>query len=93
MPFNSPGQSQRCKSLFWGPRAFSLVLLSLTFHSHGDSPGLGAVHVGGQAAVGACILSRHAQPLRLGYALSGAAHLREGATTGGASQGGSLGPF
>lgn len=65
----------------------------LTFHAHGDDPGVRAVCVGGQAAVSARILSGHPQPLRPGRAFPGAAHLRGGATPGGAGQRSSLRAF
>ena len=65
----------------------------LTFHAHGDDPGISAVRVGGQAVVDACILSGHAQPLWPGRALPGATHLWGGATPGGAGQRSSLGAF
>lgn len=65
----------------------------LTFHAHGDDPGVRAVCVGGQAAISARILSGHAQPLRPRRAFPGAAYLRGGATPGGAGQGSSLRAF
>lgn len=70
-----------------------LVPSPLTFHAHRDGPGVRAMRVGGQAAVGARILSGHAQPLRSRRALPGAAHLWGGSTPGGAGQRLSLGSF
>lgn len=93
MPLNSLGQSHLFQSLFWRPNALYLVLPSLTFHAHGDDPGICAMCVGGQAAVDARILSGHMQPLGPGSALPGAAHLWGGATPGGAGQRSSLGAF
>lgn len=73
VPLNSPVQSHHCESLLWGQR--TLCLPPLTFHTHGNGPSLHAMRVGGQAEVGARILSGHVQPLRPGGTLPGAAHL------------------
>lgn len=69
------------------------VLPPLTFHAHGDGPGVRAMRIGGHTVVNARVLSGHALLLRPRGAFPRAEHSWGRATPGGAGQCRSLSPF